>query len=376
MAKLERILFLTENLENNGPAYNCLTLARALIEEGVSVRVSALASGSRESSFFASGINYNVDRYIGGILRGRNSREAVAEFKPDIIHALDINLTKLARKLSVKLGVPFVVTENRCTEKDTSKLLSDANIIAVSDAVQMALIKNGKINRNQIKVINNCVDLTRYKISSAYIEKMLHGGNESGKKTPVVGSLGSLLPAKGQRLLLKAAKIVLEKHKNIEFVIIGQGPDLNPLRKFASEYGISKRIIFTNGLDFTTSSNASVANKQEALFLKDFDIFVEPSSNEGLGLSVMQAMAWARPVVACGAGGLYSLVEDGVNGFLVQKENAEEMAEAISKLLSDRTLANKMGARGREIVESKFNSKIVVKQHIEYYQWLLAKAGL
>ncbi|MHC4870688.1 MAG: glycosyltransferase family 4 protein [Planctomycetota bacterium] len=376
MADLERVLFLTENIENNGPVYNCLSLARAYRKKNIQTMTVSLSGGGRESSFMAADLNLLISSHVAGLFRGGNDRKIIRDFNPSIIHALDFNMFNTAEKLSNLLKIPFVFTQNRCIEKDISNKIKSYDIVAVSDAVQMSLIKNGRINRSQITVIHNGIDLNRYTLPQKKSANNQIVSDYTKNKTQVVGSLGSLLPEKGQRLLLKAAKIVLDKFTDIEFVIIGQGPDLNLLRKLAAEMGISNRITFTSGLNFVTNSTGSADSKQEAVFLRDFDIFVEPSTNEGLGLSAMQAMAWARPVVAFGAGGLYSLIEDGLNGYLVPKENEEAMADAISNLLTDPAKADRMGTHGRELIENNFNINSIADKHISFYKNIITKSTI
>ena len=223
--------------------------------------------------------------------------------------------------------------------------------IAVSEALRAQMISSHRVPRNMVSVIPNGIDLSHYPLSGR--EQV--SGDRKRRHNPVVASLGRLAPHKGQRTLLHAAKEVLAKLPGVEFLILGDGPDLPALRKLAAELGISHRVTFAD------------YQRLNALPLRDIDIFVEPSHVEGLGLSVMQAMAWGRPVVASGVGGLYSLVQDGETGLLVPKDNPAALAVAMGELRSDPVKAAEMGRHGRERIESDFNISRAADRHLELY---------
>jgi glycosyltransferase involved in cell wall biosynthesis len=92
------------------------------------------------------------------------------------------------------------------------------------------------------------------------------------------------------------------------------------------------------------------------------------SVTEGLGTSLLDAMACARPVVATRVGGIPEVVVDGETGFLVPPRDSEALAAAIVRLVRDRGLREKMGAAGRARVQSAFSAEHMVKNTLRVYQ--------
>jgi len=367
---MPRILMLTPDLEHTGPTYNALTLARALRARGNDVLVVATHGGQREPAFEASRIPCIVAPHLAGLLRGRRVRRQLQRFGPQVIHALDLSLARLARRLARACAVPYVVTVNHLVDEEDLSLLKNANCpyIAVSDAAHARLVQLGSIPRDRVHVIHNGVDLSRFRLPEEAQAAREPGPDNRWGHTPVVGALGSLRSDKGRQTFLQAAGRILERRPVVEFVIMGRGPELPTLKTMATELHIADRVTFTSGTAFATAVSRQADDSLEAVYLRDFDIFVEPSLREGLGLSVLQAMAWGRPVIASGVGGLYSLVENGVTGILVQKESPDALAEALEQLLADPARAEEMGRLGRERIEANFDIRKIAGQHLSLYE--------
>jgi glycosyltransferase involved in cell wall biosynthesis len=104
---------------------------------------------------------------------------------------------------------------------------------------------------------------------------------------------------------------------------------------------------------------------------KAFDIFVMSSVTEGLGTSLLDAMACARPVVATSAGGIPEIVTDGETGFLVPPRDQGAMAGAILRLLSDPELRRRMGSAGLARIREKFTADVMVRRTLEVYERLV-----
>jgi len=334
------------------------------------------AGGDAEAAFRADGLPAETNRYVGIPLLGHGALRRARGFRAQVVHAHDASMARRARRLAHALRVPCVVTVNRrLGPKDRLPPdMQSTALVAVSDAVRAELIQSQRIPRQTVSVIPNGVDLSRYVRPEPEASPDLGTAAAEAGATPVVGTFGRLIPEKGQAAFLRAAALVHAKRPQVEFLVMGSGPDLARLRRLADELGVDRRVTFAPGASFASMGAGRSAAPQEALYLRDLDVFVEPSTQEGLGLSVIQAMAWARPVVACGVGGLYSLIEDGVSGLLVPKEDPQTMAESILSLLDDPVRAADMGARARERIAAAFNIRDVADKHRRLYQEL-AGAG-
>lgn len=169
----------------------------------------------------------------------------------------------------------------------------------------------------------------------------------------VVTSIGTLIPRKGMDILIRAAKIVLEKIPNVKFVIIGGG-DKEPYESLARELKVIDKIITTGLLkDYPFD------------ILKITDLYVSASYAESFGLSIAEAEALGIPVVATNVGGVPEVVDNGKTGFLVPSGDSIALAEKIIALLKNRNLRIQMGLSGRLWVKNNFDLQKKVEELME-----------
>lgn len=137
----------------------------------------------------------------------------------------------------------------------------------------------------------------------------------------VVGHVGELDHShKGQGTIIEAARQLMHPHPELHFVLVGDGKDEKEFRRAAA--GLCN-LEFAGFVD-------NVAD-----YMAAFDVFIYPSLREGLGSSLLDAMAFGLPIVASGVGGIPEIVEDRVNGLLIPPGNAHELAEAVEHVVSD-----------------------------------------
>jgi glycosyltransferase involved in cell wall biosynthesis len=168
----------------------------------------------------------------------------------------------------------------------------------------------------------------------------------------VIGCVASLAPHKGHRYLLEAFK----KIDNAYLLLIGDGSLRGELEKMASNYGISERVIFAG------------YKKDVTPYIQLMDIVVLPSSErEGLGISIIEAMALSKPVVATNIGGIPELVEDGRTGILVKPKDSDALTEAINRLLKSPELMRKLSVNGRKRYLKIFTLNQMIEKIEELY---------
>ena len=149
----------------------------------------------------------------------------------------------------------------------------------------------------------------------------------------LVGSVGRLAPIKRcQDLILAVAHL---GDPRVVCLLVGDGPEAAGLAAVAREAGITERVRFLGWREDVPRVMAALS------------VFVQPSANEGMGRSIVEAMAAGVPVVATRVGGIPSVVADGECGLLVEPADVTGLAGAIGKLLADPDLAARMGAAGR-----------------------------
>src|SRR3989338_5903512 len=160
----------------------------------------------------------------------------------------------------------------------------------------------------------------------------------------IIGTMGRLSPVKGQRFLIEAMKYVISKRKDAQCLIIGGGMEGKALKDLAKGLGIEESIKF-----------AGSNHRDTPLYLACMDVFVLPSIEEGLGIALLEAMSVGKPCVGSNIGGISNIIKYGVNGLLVPVRDAAAIGDAVLKLLDDKVLSEKMGLKGRELVEERFS---------------------
>jgi glycosyltransferase involved in cell wall biosynthesis len=170
---------------------------------------------------------------------------------------------------------------------------------------------------------------------------------------PLSGSLKILCVArlhsvKGLIYLIEACGILRERNIDFECTIYGEGPERDSLEKRIKELE----------LESVVKLPGAISNEQLPVIYARHSLFVLPSLSEGAGVVLMEAMASYLPVVASNVGGIPEIVEDKVNGLLIEPEQPDKLAEAIEKTYNSRQeVLQRMGKRNRLKVEQHFNAK-------------------
>lgn len=298
-------------------------------------------------------------RDIGWLLRFR--RQILVE-EATIFHA------HLVRPLACTYGlvaaslarIPVVATQHAFAKILTghSVRLQRAVSLAVDRyiAVSEQLARDLKpfiLSDRKIRVIHSAIPL-RYFAREA--DPTLRASLTGGAARPLVLTVARLDRQKGLSYLIEAAVHVPQA----VFVVAGEGSERADLEARARATGVANRIVFLGHRDDIPE------------LLAASDVFVLPSLCEGLGLSVLEAMASGKPVVATKIGGIPEAVEDGVSGLLVAPQDASALAGAIRSLLQDRALSNRLAAAGRERVVERFGAETMVERTMDLYEELTA----
>jgi glycosyltransferase involved in cell wall biosynthesis len=203
-------------------------------------------------------------------------------------------------------------------------------LIAVSDEVRDDLLELGIGRPDQIRVIRLGLDLTAHAQvngPSGALRRSL--GLDSDE--PLVGTVGRLVPIKDHETLIHAMRLVPDAH----LAIVGDGELRRPLEALVEQLGLRSRVHFTGWrLDVPA-------------VMADVDVVALSSRNEGTPVSLIEAAACGRPVVATDVGGVRTVVSDGETGYLVPAGDAPALAEQIRTLLADRAMAELMGRTAR-----------------------------
>src|SRR5712692_6652332 len=224
--------------------------------------------------------------------------------------------------------------------------------IAASEAIRQMLVADG-VEADRTVTVHEGIDVDHVlaappvKVHDAFW--LPHGA-------PVVGNVAALVPHKGQRYLIDAAHLVVRQIPDARFVILGEGELREHLEKQVHEHHLEKHVLLPG---FRTDVLGCI---------KGFDLFVMSSVAEGLGTSLLDAMACSRPIVATRAGGIPEIVEDGVNGLLVPPRDHPALATAIVRALKDGDLRRRMGEAGFARVRERFTVERMVENTADVYK--------
>src|SRR5829696_2549120 len=176
---------------------------------------------------------------------------------------------------------------------------------------------------------------------------------------PTVGTIGRLEPIKGMTFLLEAAAVLRRRLPELRIELAGSGSCEPRLRSLAAQLGIAEAVNFLGWRDDVDSLH------------QRWQVFAQPSIHEGLGLSVLEAMAAGRPVVASATGGLPELVEDERTGFLVPVGDVEALSGRLGRLLEDEALRFRMGEAARRRAAGSFSLDEMAARTAAVYDRLL-----
>jgi len=204
-----------------------------------------------------------------------------------------------------------------------------------------------------VQRIYNGVDLSRYDHQEPCCTLPEEYGMEPGSQ--IVGVVARLEPEKGHQTLIEAWPHVLRSVPSAYLLIVGEGSRRDFLEQWAAAHKVAHRVIFTGRRDDIPAVTAAL------------DVAVLPSWREAQGLSILEAMALSRPVVASDVGGIPEMVEDGVTGLLVEHDNPVALAEAIVRLLTDHAFADTIARAGHDLVHDRFCIEIMVKSIEQIY---------
>ena len=287
----------------------------------------------------------------------------IKRLAPDVIHAHDPHGVAMA-SLALSLGAsashgraPALVASRRVDFHLKGHSFSRWKyrqvdcFIAASEAIGQMLVTDG-VPADRTVTVHEGIDVDHVIAAPAV---NVHEAFWLPHHAPVVGNVAALVPHKGQRYLVDAAHLVVREIPDARFIILGEGELREHLEKQVREHHLEKHVLLPG---FRTDVLGCI---------KGFDLFVMSSVTEGLGTSLLDAMACARPIVATRTGGIPEIVEDETNGLLVPPRDAASLAAAIVRALNDEPLRQRMAAAGLARVRDRFTVDRMVEQTAAVY---------
>jgi glycosyltransferase involved in cell wall biosynthesis len=287
------------------------------------------------------------------------------QVEPAIVHAHDPHGVAVAATaigfggLAVK---PTLVASRRVDFPLKLNALSQwkyrqvAAFLCASECIRQILIAQG-IPRERALTVHEGIDLGHV---DAAPPTSMREAFWLPTNAPIVGCVGALVEHKGHRHLVHAAKDIVRAVPEARIVILGEGDMRDELARMLHELGLERHVLLPGFRPDVLS------------LLKTVDVFVMPSITEGLGTSILDAMACGKVVVASAVGGIPEVVAPEETGLLVPARDPSALAAAVVRLLGDRALATRMGEAGRARVKQHFTAERMVQETLDVYSRLRA----
>lgn len=370
MTKRKRnILHLIETSEPGGAETVLANIAKHLDPDTFDSLVCVLEDGWLTEHLKKLGIPYVVieNKWSYDPLFLIRLTRLIRRHRIDIVHSHEFMMTVYGAVGAKLTRVPMIGTMHgkvyyperaRRVRMLKFALSLSSKMVAVSEDLRKYLA--GLFGSDSAKLITlyNGIDLSKYSsIESKQQSRELLSISENA---PVAGTVGSLFKVKGLNYLLDAVPMIRNAHPDFVLLIAGEGEQESELKSQAESLGLGESVRFLGFRDDIPR------------VLNAMDVYVCSSLSEGHSLSILEAMALAVPIVATEVGGNPELIDDGLNGILVKKEDPSALADGICSLLNDPDLGKKFGDESRSIVEERFSLESMIREYSNLYKGLLS----
>lgn len=363
-----RVMCIIDSLGRGGTQTALVRLAEGLAARGVALSVTSLSADDDPlvvSRLRAAGAWVDAvgrARLLAGVGLVRVYR-SIRAFAPHVVQTMLPNADVLGRVLARRAGVPVVVSSVRArnVHKPGWRLwldrrtapLADRVVFNSAEVVPFSMDHEG-VRQEQVLVIPNGVDVPEGPFADRAALRAAFGIPQDA---PVLMSLGRLAEQKDHASLVRAlAEPPLEQ---AYAVVVGAGPLRDALLGLARGCGVAERMCFAGQRDDVPD------------LLHMADVYVHPATFEGMPNAVMEAMACARPVVACDIDGNRELIDPGVTGVLVPPRQPHALATAAGGLLRDAAAAAALGAAARSAMRERFSVDAMADAYVALYSSLV-----
>lgn len=387
----KKIIRIISRLNIGGPAIHTILLTSALNKNGYNDILICGKVSKYEGNMHSFARDKNVEPLLipelGREISFKKDLKAffklysiVKKEKPDIVHTHTAKAGVLGRLAAIFNGVPIKVHTFHGHIFDSyfspikSKIflfierflaLFTDKVIVVSETIKDDIVKRRRVTKDK-----NCVVIPL----GLELEKFLNCQNSKGifrKKFGIndtmllIGIIGRLVPIKNHRMFLDVAKKTKINSPNtkVKFIIVGDGELREEIRDYAYELGLKDDVIFTGWAKDLVSVYA------------DLDIVVLTSLNEGTPVSLIEAMAAGKAIVATDIGGVKDLVKTNVNGLLTIPGDIDDFYTKLIFFLNDAQKRKEFGKQGRISVIKKYSKERLINDLELLYQELLSKKG-
>lgn len=331
-----RVVHLASGREWRGGQRQVWLLARELARLSVPQLVVTGREGTLAERLRLDGIPLRLVPWTAG-LDPRVLPGLVTELRtaPSLVHAHDAHAVALGGVAARLARRPLVVTRRVDFHlRRRGYWGRAARIIAISEAVARVLVADG-IAPERIQVVHSGIAVDEVRRTPPLGIRARLGLD---RDTLIAANVAALVGHKDHATLVRAAGLLREPLPSLHWVVAGEGADRHALERLRAELGLDHRVHLLGHLD------------EPAGLIADATCFVMSSREEGLGTSVLEAMALGIPVASTSAGGIPEMLQDGA-GLLVPPGDPVALAAAVERLVRDPTLAHDIGRKAEQRVQ-------------------------
>ncbi len=360
-----RVVEILATGTNGGAQEHVYTLLSRLDRARYEPIVISLSHGSAERKISRLGIPVHVidepdDAIAVGVVA-----TLLADARAEVVHNHMYRAELVGTRAALALAEaghprPYIVGTVHSSrirtleDREVLRLLTPRmdHLVAVSRAIEHK-IADERPSTTPVSRIYNGVDLVRYDHTDPCCT--LREEYSMPPEAQIVGVVARLEHEKGHPTLLDAWPRVLRRVPNARLLVVGEGSRRAELEAQAAALGIVGSVVFTGRRDDVPAVTAAL------------DVAVLPSYREAQGLTILEAMALSRPVIASAVGGIPEMIEDGRTGLLVPPHDEEALAAAIIRLLTDHAFADMLARGGHDLVHERFCVELMVYAVEEIY---------
>ncbi|MDZ7815639.1 MAG: glycosyltransferase family 4 protein [Planctomycetota bacterium] len=272
-------------------------------------------------------------------------------------HALAAAACTLTRgtKCIVTRRVDFPLATSFLSRLKYSESGAD-HFITVSAFVKKVMVEGGVLPE-RISVVHSGVDMDRFRnVDGSKVREEFPVGD-----APLLGQVGSFVPEKGHRYSILAMKRITEYYKDAKLLLPGEGALADQLHELIEKENLTGSVIMPG-----------FRHDMEQLMCA-LDVFLMPSSMEGLGTAALDAMAVGVPVVATNCGGLSESVIHERTGFVVEPKNSQAIADAVLCLLRHENLAENLRNGAFRHISENFSAQSMIEGNLDAYERVLTE---
>lgn len=359
-----KILYIIESLRSGGKERRLISLIKKiLIYENVQIQIIILSKEIHYKEIFDFNIEIHFLKrnFKKDIKIFSKFNNILKDFKPNIVHCWD-NIAAIHFSPICKFKkIPFINSMiSTAPHRDLIKPYSKRYLsTAISYPFSTKILANCKAGLESFRVpvekgvcIYNGFDMDRIK---NIVDKKIILEKFNIKTKHIIGMTASFSDKKDYNTFVRAGEKLLKKRKDITFLAIGGGSNLLKV----------KGSIAKNNLNYFR-----FVGKQDDVesIVNTFDIGVLATFTEGISNAIMEYMVFEKPVVATDGGGTNELIIDNENGFLIEQQNIEQLADKIIFLLENPKIATEMGEKGKERIENNFSIDKMIAHFFQLYK--------